>query len=398
MKKRLLIIASSLIIGYYVIGFPLTLLGIAKEWPLFPGGLTLKYEGENRSIYENDTVQIDNDGPYVFYKGDSLEMVHIAIKDSVQLPAFSSFHKKENARVPIDCHFKNNPEWNFTTYLRDTLVDEPTNYSEVKRILVISDIEGNFKAFREFMISHGVMDSLYRWTFSDGHLVLLGDFFDRGLHVTECLWLIYHLESEAKIKGGYVHFVLGNHEIMNMTDDFRYVRKKYINNADLIGRAYDEYYKPNSELGKWLSTKNVVEQIDKTIFVHGGISEAVLSMGLGLEEINTLSRPFYFTSRKMLPEGNVNVKNLFNTEDSPFWNRDYVNQEVDESFIGRVLSTYKANEIVVGHTIVDNVKTFYSNKVIAVDTKHTNTNSFGLLIDNGEYFSIDRRGVKNRIK
>ncbi len=45
--------------------------------------------------------------------------------------------------------------------------------------------------------------------------------------MTECLWLIYSLEEKAKAAGGYVHFILGNHEIMNMQGDFRYVQDKY---------------------------------------------------------------------------------------------------------------------------------------------------------------------------
>ncbi len=43
-----------------------------------------------------------------------------------------------------------------------------------------------------------------------------GDMFDRGDQVTECLWLVYALEETAKAAGGYVHFILGNHELMNL--------------------------------------------------------------------------------------------------------------------------------------------------------------------------------------
>ncbi len=398
MKKRLAIIVSTLIIGYYSIGFPLTIFGIVKEWPLFPGGLTLKYAGMNSSEYADEIIVDSNDGPYIFYKGDSLEIACIEVKDSIIIPSFDSFHKKDKGLASIDCNFKDNPEWNFTTYLKDSLVNETTTYSGVKRIMVISDIEGNFKVFRELLIANGIMDSSYVWTFSEGHLVLLGDIFDRGLNVTECLWLIYHLEHEAIVKGGYVHFILGNHEIMNMTDDFRYVRKKYIANGDLIERTYGEFYKPNSELGKWLSTKNIIEKINETIFVHGGISETVLEMKITLEEINTLSRPYYFTSYKNLPDNDQGLKNLFSTKDSPFWNRDYVNQEINENFIDQVLNSFKGREVVVGHTIVDNIKTFYSDKVIAVDTKHAEGNSHGLLIDDGIYFGVDRNGQRNKIK
>ncbi len=62
--------------------------------------------------------------------------------------------------------------------------------------------------------------------------------FDRGEQVTECLWLIYSLEEKAKAVGGYVHFVLGNHEIMNLQGDFRYVQEKYKITAQVMARPY----------------------------------------------------------------------------------------------------------------------------------------------------------------
>ena len=64
------------------------------------------------------------------------------------------------------------------------------------------------------------MDSACHWTFGKGHLVICGDLFDRGNDVTAELWLLYKLEEEAKEKGGYVHTILGNHEIMNLSGDF----------------------------------------------------------------------------------------------------------------------------------------------------------------------------------
>ena len=84
----------------------------------------------------------------------------------------------------------------------------------------------------------------------------MGDFFDRGLFVTQTLWLIYSLEEQAEKAGGKVHFVLGNHDLMNMNKDLRYVRKKYFENAKLMNEEptflLSQY---GTELGKWLNTK-----------------------------------------------------------------------------------------------------------------------------------------------
>lgn len=85
--------------------------------------------------------------------------------------------------------------------------------------------------------------------------MLVGDFFDRGLNITECLWLIYKLEKEAEKQGGKVHFILGNHEMMNLKSELRYVRDKYHENADTLKLDYKKWYANNTELGRWLRTK-----------------------------------------------------------------------------------------------------------------------------------------------
>ena len=87
-------------------------------------------------------------------------------------------------------------------------------------MFVLSDIEGEFAAFKSLMQGNGIMDQNYKWTFGDGHLVICGDLFDRGNRVTEYLWLLYKLEDEAKAQGGYVHVILGNHDIMNLKRRF----------------------------------------------------------------------------------------------------------------------------------------------------------------------------------
>jgi hypothetical protein len=77
----------------------------------------------------------------------------------------------------------------------------------------------------------------------DGSLILTGDFFDRGLRVTECLWLMYKLEGEALAAGGRVHFLLGNHEVMNLSGDHTYVRSKYVEGARLMEEVIQRLFR-----------------------------------------------------------------------------------------------------------------------------------------------------------
>ena len=40
-------------------------------------------------------------------------------------------------------------------------------------MLVISDIEGNFEAFRKLLQGNGVIDENFNWTYGKDHLVLV---------------------------------------------------------------------------------------------------------------------------------------------------------------------------------------------------------------------------------
>jgi len=202
------------------------------------------------------------DGPYVFGN----------INYSVYQD--NSFHKNiidNSRRIKVNTNCKELLE--FTVLLKDTISIEKDNYKTPSKLIAISDIEGNFTGFYSFLFANKVIDKHANWIFGNGHLVLNGDFFDRGTEVTQVLWLIYHLENQAQIRGGKVHFILGNHEIMNLYGDVSYNDFKYMEVAKRITKqtAWDiglrYLYSENSELGKWLRSKNIVEKIGENIFV-----------------------------------------------------------------------------------------------------------------------------------
>jgi len=132
-----------------------------------------------------------------------------------------------------------------------------------------------------------------------GHLVLNGDFVDRGTDVTQVLWLIYKLDQQAEAKGGKVHYILGNHEIMMLQGNVSYANFKYIQAAKAIsGKTYwDEsmlaLHSKDAELGKWLRHRNVVERIGKTLFVHAGLNVRHINAGLDIPTLNKIARDNY---------------------------------------------------------------------------------------------------------
>ena len=152
----------------------------------------------------------------------------------------------------------------------------PAEFSDVNRLIAVGDVHGEYEALCDLLVGSGVIDAELDWTWGDGHLVVCGDVFDRGDRVTESLWLIQQLERQAARHGGRVHLLLGNHEIMVLQGDLRYVHENYL---DVVSRElktpYPELFGPETELGRWLRTKPVLVKIDDLLFVHAGVGPSL---------------------------------------------------------------------------------------------------------------------------
>ncbi|HJS46943.1 MAG TPA: metallophosphoesterase, partial [Gemmatimonadales bacterium] len=168
-------------------------------------------------------------------------------------------------------------------------------HDDGERIVAVSDIESGFGAFRQFLVAHGVADEELNWTFGRGHLVLVGDFVDRGASTTQVLWGAYKLEQSARQAGGTVHFIIGNHEIKNLQGNYQTADEKYFHIAGILGKQQYQLFDDNSLLGRWLASKNVVEVINGVAFVHGGLHPGIAGFPASLEDINRIVRAGYRT-------------------------------------------------------------------------------------------------------
>ena len=184
----------------------------------------------------------------------------------------------------------------------------------VDRVVAISDVHGAYEAMVETLENVGILDSNLAWAGGKSHLVIVGDLLDRGPRSRDALDLLMRLETEAAAAGGDVQVLIGNHEMMNMIGDMRYVSKKeYAAFADdetkeqrlrwyrawvrrsarsagerqefesLFPSGYfalREAFSPSGRYGKWLLEKNVIAVINRTAFVHGGLPPVVAEVGL----------------------------------------------------------------------------------------------------------------------
>lgn len=351
------------------------------------------------------------DGPYIFnnilYKVNSkneLEKIKI--------------NKNNSLSVQVD----NETLDNFNFKLKRKIDLYPDTYDMPNKLVAISDIEGNFNAFSSFLKNNHVIDDKYNWIFGDGHLVLVGDFVDRGKNVTPILWLIYKLEEQAIEAKGRVHFILGNHEIMNFQGKYKYNADKYKVIAQLIYEKthkreglkvntqsdYTKFlYSVKSELGKWLHSKNGIEKIGDYIFVHGGISPEILNHQLSISQINSISRNHWDKDLYHTPKQN-NKANFLLGRKGIFWYRGLLRKyknyydKISEQDLNKILSYYKSKKIVIGHTITsDDIIRYFNDKIIAIDVHHGNEKNSkktkGLLIENGIEYKIDGKGEKSKL-
>jgi hypothetical protein len=339
-------------------------------------------------VFAQDSTVI-SDGPYVFYHSGLIESIRI---DSGKV------HQKNidpGGNRLISISFPLHPDWNFSLALRKKPSTEPCLYKQPKKIFFVSDIEGEFGAFRTLLLNNEVIDSNYRWIFGDGHLVICGDLFDRGKEVVQELWLLYKLEDEAKAAGGYVHTLLGNHDIMNLSGDTRYVEGFYFADAMLMGKKYMDLYTKQTELGRWLRTKNIIERIGNFVCLHAGISPFVNAQGLSIQTINETCRPFYDQSQNDHALDSAGVSPFFD-ENSPFWYRGYfLEPKASMAAIDSTFNLFNCNKIIVGHTILRyNPAMYYRGKVIGIDVNEHEGQRAGVLYTDKKWWVVDGEGIR----
>jgi len=345
----------------------------------------------HRSTPIDSLKQID--GPYVLYRNNQVFVKTVYENAGMMSVKTDSFSLGQKNDLVVNVNTEEEGK-TFPVHLKSKLQNERSMFKKADKIFVVSDIEGNFAALRKLLKAGGVIDDNFNWTFGDGHLVLVGDFFDRGNQVTEVLWLIYSLEEKAEAAGGYVHFVLGNHEIMNMSNDLRYLNPKYIQTTTSLQEHYYTLYSDSSELGRWLRTKNIIEKIGDLLFMHGGFSAEMNRMDVSVTDINSLARQFYPDTNYVYPD--LRVDTIF-SELGPFWYRGYYKgaRLAKQSQIDSTLDKFNVRTIVHGHTIVaDTISAWYKGHVIDIDVHHAEGKSEALLIEDKKFYRLTPTGEK----
>lgn len=281
-------------------------------------------------------------------------------------------------------------------HAHSTIADNQDTFTMPDKLLAISDIEGNFNKYFHLLVSNNVIDTNYNWIFGNGHLIINGDLVDRGNYVTQCLWLTYHLEDQAKQKGGKFHYLLGNHEQLNLLGYDNYCAPMYRRIYDKLQIDNSQFYSTNSILGSWLRNKNSMVKIGDLVFVHGGISPSILKYNLTIDKINSEIKRDIATQDFKSDESMALL-----TEEGILWYRGLIEKsdvydKIAENELDKILISFKCKSILVGHTPVDRISKDFNRKVIRLDVDHYE-NSSALYIEKGIQYIIDDKGVRTKM-
>jgi hypothetical protein len=183
-----------------------------------------------------------------------------------------------------------------------------------KRLVAIADIHGDLDAFVAILKRAELIDDSLKWSGGSATLVQTGDMIDRGPKSRAVLDFMMALQKDARRTDGRVVVLLGNHEVLNMFGDLRYVMPSdyasyagpdaekrrteayddYVRIAGASAKSRDEWmaahpagfveqreaFGPEGTYGKWLRSLPAVAKIDDSLFLHGGISESFASWSI----------------------------------------------------------------------------------------------------------------------
>jgi hypothetical protein len=99
--------------------------------------------------------------------------------------------------------------------------------SEAPRHIIVGDVHGELAGLKEILAHMDLIDSKGSWRGDDAILVQTGDVVDRGPHSVEAFQFLRVLQDQAAAGGGQVVRLCGNHELMLLQQDWRYVNYEH---------------------------------------------------------------------------------------------------------------------------------------------------------------------------
>ena len=180
-------------------------------------------------------------------------------------------------------------------------IDQPTILENIPRIIIIGDVHGDITRLLNCMINANVFSKDLKWIAEPPNTVVvqMGDQVDslnRGISPEweeladfEVLLLMDKLDNIAKIEGGRVLSLIGNHEIMNTLGQFNYVSPKSLSILSEQDRFLQ--FQPGNRFANILAKRNIILKINGFLFCHAALMPNNLRMfDNNIHKINEITR------------------------------------------------------------------------------------------------------------
>lgn len=344
---------------------------------------------------------------------------------------------------------------------------------DVERVVAISDIHGAYDAMVATLTNAKILGEQQQWVGGESQLVIVGDILDRGPRSRDAMDLLMRLEAEASAAGGRVHVLIGNHEAMILTGDMRYVSKQeyaaFADEAEVADRerwyalfaerngtdndalrttfekkfppgyfAMRRAFRPDGQYGRWLLSKKPMVVLNRTVYVHGGLSPLVTELGLEatnaalqseladyaavlaslMDDAILLPTDSHYDYESILrnhaPALDATADQLQTIKDGirlsnsallsvdgPLWYRNHVEcpRMVEEHRLEAALASVAADRVVIGHTPTParEVQQRFGGRVVQIDTGMLNFYYKGighaLIIEGDSMTVVDQNGA-----
>lgn len=222
----------------------------------------------------------------------------------------------------------------------------------------MGDVHGDLRATRDALMLAGVLDGNDQWVGGETIVVQVGDQLDRGDDERAILDLFERLAEQALAAGGGFYALLGNHETMNVSFDFRYVTAGGWRDFESVPVDADDphaarhathqrgrvsAFRPGGRYARILAGHNMVLVVGDTMFVHGGILPKHVTYGL--ERMNQEVQA-WMRGEAMRPP-------FVAESDGPVWSRHFSDAPdgMDCALLQETLWASNTTRMVVAHTV-----------------------------------------------
>ena len=246
------------------------------------------------------------------------------------------------------------------------------------RLVAIGDIHADIQALRKAFQAAGATDARGAWIGGTLTVVQLGDLIGRSDDEREVLDFIFEIQRRAAERGGAVHALIGNHEVMGGRLDNQAVGPNPFPAWESVSglrrddprlrhllpseRARGAALMPGGPYARRIAEFPTVLKIRGTVFTHGGVTPRWASYGT-----DRINREVGDWLKGLTPEPQSSQG--VDDGDRVMWTRQF-SQNVDPSDCQQLAESLRllgAQRMIVAHTVHERITSRCDGQVWAVD-------------------------------